>query len=97
GGCSRVPENVFLSSPTRCARVRIRPSDSEGRSFSGDSMPLDPDAAAFLKRLAEVHAPPTHEMSPADARSLLLPMAGLREQVGGIESFNVDTPDGAVP
>jgi acetyl esterase len=60
-------------------------------------MPLDPDAAAFLKRLAEVHAPPTHEMSPADARSLLLPMAGLREQVGGIESFNVDSPDGSVP
>lgn len=60
-------------------------------------MPLDPDAAAFLKRLADINAPPTHAMSPVDARSLLLPMAGLREQVGGIESFKVDTPEGPVP
>lgn len=60
-------------------------------------MPLDPDAAAFLKRLAEVHVPPTHEMSPTQARSLVLPLAGLREQVGGVESFNVDSPDGPVP
>jgi len=60
-------------------------------------MPLDPDAAAFLKRLSEVHAPPTHKMSPADARSLVLPLAGLREQVGGVESFSVVTPDRSVP
>jgi acetyl esterase len=59
-------------------------------------MPLDADAAAFLKRLAEVQAPPTHQMAPGEARSLLLPMAGLREQVGGIESFDVESPDGSV-
>ena len=60
-------------------------------------MPLDPDAAAFLKRLADAHAPPTHLLSPREARSLVLPVAGLREQVGGIESFLVETPDGSVP
>lgn len=60
-------------------------------------MPLDPDAAAFLKRLADVNMPPTHELSPEQARSLVLPVAGLREQVGGIESYNVETSAGPVP
>jgi acetyl esterase len=60
-------------------------------------MPLDPDAAAFLKRLADITIAPTHKMSPAEARSLVLPLAGLREQVGGVESFKVETPDGPVP
>ena len=60
-------------------------------------MTLDPQAAAFLERMAQDHAPPLHEMSVEQVRSLLLPIAGDPENVGGVLSESVPMAAGDVP
>jgi acetyl esterase len=60
-------------------------------------MPLDPQAEQFLQRLAEARIPPLHELSPSRLRTLVLPLAGLPERVGGIQSDVVPHGTTSVP
>jgi acetyl esterase/lipase len=57
-------------------------------------MPLDPQAAAFLDKLASSHAPPMHTLSVADARALAMPPRVPREPMGKIESRTIPGPAG---
>ncbi|MGD9855054.1 MAG: alpha/beta hydrolase [Planctomycetaceae bacterium] len=60
-------------------------------------MPLHPQAEAFLQRLAEANLPPLHEMSIDQARSMVLPIAGEPEHVGGVLSEVVKSPGSDIP
>ena len=60
-------------------------------------MRLDPQAQAFLQRMAEDHVPPIHEMTIEQVRSMVLPIAGEPERVGGVLSEVVPSASGKVP
>lgn len=60
-------------------------------------MPLHPQAEAFLQRLADANLPPLEQMSIEQARSMVLPIAGEPERVGGVVSDVVKTPAGEIP
>ncbi len=60
-------------------------------------MSLDPQARAFLERMAEDHSPPLHEMSAAQVRSMILPIVGEPERVGGVLSEIVPSAGGGIP
>ncbi|MCA9077954.1 MAG: alpha/beta hydrolase [Planctomycetaceae bacterium] len=60
-------------------------------------MSLDPQAEAFLQRLAEDHTPPIHELSIEQIRSMVLPIAGEPERVGGVISDHVTSDGGEIP
>lgn len=57
-------------------------------------MSLDPQAEAFLQRLAEDNTPPIQELPIEQVRSMVLPIAGEPERVGGVISDHVAS-DGA--
>lgn len=60
-------------------------------------MSLDPQAELFLQRLAEANTPPIHEMPVEQARSMVLPIAGEPERVGGVLSEVVASPAAEIP
>ncbi|MBX3438352.1 MAG: alpha/beta hydrolase [Planctomycetaceae bacterium] len=60
-------------------------------------MSLHPQAEEFLRRLSDMQSPPLHEMSPDQARRLVLPIAQEPERVGGVMSDVVPTEAGDVP
>ncbi|MEZ6050719.1 MAG: alpha/beta hydrolase [Planctomycetaceae bacterium] len=60
-------------------------------------MRLDPQAQAFLQRMAEDHVPPIHEMTIEQVRSMVLPIAGEPERVGGVLSEVVPSASGEIP
>ncbi len=60
-------------------------------------MPLDPQASAFLQRLAQSCIPSIETLSPEQARDLILPIGLAPDRIGGVESYSVQGPAGRVP
>lgn len=60
-------------------------------------MPVDPQVAAFLERLAALNAPPIYTLSPADARKAVPQIPPPYEPVAGVEDRHIPGPDGDVP
>ncbi len=63
-------------------------------------MPLDPQAEAFIRQLAEIGAPPVNELTPAEAREALaaaVESAGEPEPVGSIANRLIPGPLGDIP
>jgi len=63
-------------------------------------MALDPQAAAFLKELAELGAEPLHNLTPAEARAAVIPfkeLGGEPEAVGGILNDFIPGPTADLP
>lgn len=60
-------------------------------------MPLDPQARAFLDKLERAHAPQMHDLSPEDARALVMPLQMPREPMERIENRVIPGPAGAIP
>lgn len=59
-------------------------------------MPLDPQAAEFLRKLNASRAPAMHELSVADARALAVPPRVPREPMGNIENRTIPGPAGQI-
>lgn len=60
-------------------------------------MPLDPEAAAFLERLAQSNIPAINTLPPQQARDLILPVGLAPDRIGGILSEKASGPNGDVP
>lgn len=60
-------------------------------------MPLDPQARAFLDKLQRAGAPRMHDLSPEDARALVMPLQMPRESMGRIGNRVIPGPAGAIP
>ncbi len=60
-------------------------------------MTLDPQALAFLACMAEDHTPPLHQLSIAQVRSMILPIVGAPEHIGGVLSEAVPSAAGDIP
>ena len=60
-------------------------------------MSLDPQAKAFLRKMAEGNVPPVHEMTPGQLRCMVLPIAGEPEPVGDVANSVVPSPACDVP
>ena len=60
-------------------------------------MPLDPQAREFLDKLERSRAPKMHELSPEDARALVVPLRMPREAMGAISNRTIPGPAGEIP
>lgn len=59
-------------------------------------MPLDPQAREFLDKLQRSRAPSMHELSPDDARALVVPLRMPREELRSIENRTIPGPAGEI-
>jgi len=57
-------------------------------------MPLDPQAANFLNKLAAVRVPPPHTLSVAEARAQVMPVFGAQAEVARIKDRQIPGPGG---
>ena len=60
-------------------------------------MPLDPQVAAFLKRIAALNAPPIYTLSPAEARLTVPQVPPPFEPIGNVEDRQIPGPHGEIP
>lgn len=60
-------------------------------------MPLDPQAREFLDKLERSRAPKMHELSPEDARALVVPLRMPRETMGAVINRTIPGPAGEIP
>jgi acetyl esterase len=60
-------------------------------------MPLDPQARDFLDKLERSRAPRMHELSPADARALVVPLRVPRDPSVKVENRTIPGPAGELP
>lgn len=60
-------------------------------------MPLDPQARDFLDKLERSRAPKMHELSPEDARALVVPLRVPRDPSVTVENRTIPGPAGALP
>ncbi|MFO1095852.1 MAG: alpha/beta hydrolase [Planctomycetaceae bacterium] len=60
-------------------------------------MPLDPQARDFLDKLERSRAPQMHELSPEDARALVVPLRVPRDPSVKIENRTIPGPAGELP
>jgi acetyl esterase len=60
-------------------------------------MPLDPQAREFLDKLERSRAPKMHELSPQDARALVVPLRMPREAMRAISNRTIPGPAGEIP
>lgn len=60
-------------------------------------MPVDPQVAAFLERIAALNAPPIYTLSPAAARKTVPQIPPPYEPIARVEDRRIPGPDGDVP
>lgn len=60
-------------------------------------MPLDPQAREFVEKLERSRAPKMHELSPEDARALVVPLRMRCEEMRSIENRTIPGPAGEIP
>lgn len=60
-------------------------------------MPLDPQARDFLDKLQRARAPEMHQLSPEDARALVVPLRVEREPLANVENRTIPGPAGPLP
>lgn len=60
-------------------------------------MPVDPQVAAFLQRVADLNAPPIYTLTPDQARRTVPQIPGPPEPVATVENRRIAGPHGEVP
>lgn len=60
-------------------------------------MPVDPQVAAFLERIAALNAPPIYTLSPAEARKTVPQIPPPYESVAQVEDRRIPGKDGEIP
>ena len=60
-------------------------------------MPVDPQVAAFLQRVADLNAPPIYTLTPEQARRAVPQITQPAESVATVENRRIDGPNGEIP
>ncbi len=60
-------------------------------------MPVDPQVAAFLQRVAELNAPPVYSLTPEQARRAVPQLPLPYEPVATVENRRITGPNGEIP
>lgn len=60
-------------------------------------MPLDPQVAAFLQRIADLNAPPVYTLTPEQARRAVPQITTPMEPVATVENRRINGPHGEIP